>query len=86
MVDVLSKWEGDGETERSEKYFSRPGCAHDYRRGCRDRLKIVEFLQASGRRRLLFPVFVLQFFTQEAAALAGVPGLILLFAEISCYV
>jgi hypothetical protein len=48
----------------------------------RNRLKIVEFLQISGRGRLFFPVLVLEFFAQEAAALAGVPRDVLLLAEI----
>ena len=50
----------------------------------RDRLKIVEFLQNSGRGRLFFPVFILEFLAQETATLASVSGHILLLAEVLC--
>jgi hypothetical protein len=52
----------------------------------RDRLKIVEFLQIPGRRRLCFPVFILKLFTQEATAPAGVPGDVFLLTEIRRYI
>ena len=83
MVYVPSRREGDGETERGKRQLSGPGAAKRCWIVCRNRLKIVGFLQISGRGRLLFPVFILEFLTQEAAALAGVSGHILLLAEVS---
>jgi hypothetical protein len=82
MVDVPSRGEGDGDTERGKRQLPGPGAAN--RRGIvsRNRLKIVEFLQISGGRRLLFPVLVLEFFAQEATAPAGVPRDVLLLAKI----
>jgi hypothetical protein len=84
MVDVPRRREGDGETERGKRQLPGSGGAKRRRRVCRNRLKIVEFLQISGGGRLLFPVVTLKFFTQEATALAGVSGDVLLLAEVSC--
>ena len=84
MVDVTHRGEGDGETERGKKQLPGPGGVNDRRRFCRHRLKIVEFLQISGGGRLFFPVFILEFFAQETATLAGVSGHILFLAEVLC--
>ena len=83
MVDIPPRGERDRETEGGKRQLPGPWAAN--RRGIvsRNRLKIVEFLQISGWGRLLFPVFILEFLTQEAAALAGVSGHILLLAEVS---
>jgi hypothetical protein len=86
VIDVPPRGEGDGEPERSEKHLPRPGDANCRRRPHGNRMKIVKFLQISGGRRLIFPGFILQFFTQEAATLARVSRDILLFAEVSCNV
>ncbi len=83
MVYVPSRGEGDGKTERGKRQLSGPGAANRCWIVCRNRLKILGFLQISGRGRLLFPLFVLQLFAQEAAALAGVSGHILLLAKVS---
>ena len=82
MVDVPSGWEGSEETERGKRQLPDPGAANRRRIVSRNRLKIVEFLQISGGRRLLFPVLVLEFFAQEATAPAGVPRDVLLLAKI----
>ncbi len=84
MVDVPPRGEGNGEPERREKNLPGPGRANRRWRFCRNRLKIVEFLQISGGGRLLFPVFILQFFAQETASLAGVPRHVLLLAKSLC--
>ena len=81
MVDVPPRGGWDGETERGKRQLPGPGRGNRRWRVSRNRLKIVDFLQISGGGRLLFPVFILQLLTQEAAALACVPGNILLLAE-----
>ena len=86
MVNVPSGREVDQKSERSEHHLSRPGCTDDYGGACRDRLKTIGFSQTSCRGRLLFPIFILQLLTEEAATLAGVPGFVLFLAEISCYI
>ena len=82
MVDVPPRGEGNGKPERSENQL--PGSGGTNRRWGRrwNRLKIVELPQISRRGRLLFSVVILHFFTQEAAALAGIPGHVLLLAEV----
>ena len=83
MVYVPPRGEGDRETERGKKQLPCPGAANRRWIVCRNGLKILEFFQISGGGGLLFPVFVLEFLTQEAATLAGVPGYVLHLAEVS---
>jgi len=84
MIDVFSGRQGNDDTERSENRLSRLWRANDYRRVCRDGLKIVEFLQAPGRGRLLLPVFFFHLLAQHATALAGVSRLVFFLAEVFC--